>query len=82
MSPGLFGLGIISIKQEENIAAGVLFQGMVRKRIGVRALSVEFLLRQCRLIGGEGFLVFFALLAFWGIGRHGDVSAEKLELVL
>ena len=64
-----------------NSAAGVLFQGMVRKRIGVRALSVEFLLRQCCLVGGKGFLVFLALLALWGIGRHGGVSAEKLELV-
>jgi hypothetical protein len=49
-----------------------LSQGMVRKRIGVRALSVELFLRKRRIIICEVLLVLFALLALrWFAGHAG-----------
>lgn len=52
----------------------VLCQSMVRKRIGVGALPVEFLLRQRRIlfVAGECFLVFFALLALRWFAGHRE----------
>lgn len=52
----------------------MLGQGMVRERIRVRALAIEFLLRQRRIVACQRLFVLVAFQAFSRWARHGEVA--------